>query len=67
VYGANTVPECGNASSYCGIKNQKYPDKRAMGYPFDRVIKAKNCKEFLLPNMKLQNIKILFKEQCHLK
>ncbi|GFT57366.1 hemocyanin F chain [Nephila pilipes] len=62
VDGPNTVPECGNASSYCGIKNQKYPDKRAMGFPFDRVIKAKSTKDFLLPNMKLQNVKIQFKE-----
>ncbi|GFT57363.1 hemocyanin F chain [Nephila pilipes] len=62
VDGPNSPSECGDASSYCGIKNQKYPDKRAMGFPFDRVIKAKNTKEFLLPNMKLQNVKIHFKE-----
>ncbi len=27
-----------NSVSYCGIRNKKYPDKRAMGYPFDRNI-----------------------------
>jgi hypothetical protein len=25
--------------SYCGLKDKKYPDKRAMGYPFDRPFK----------------------------
>ncbi|XP_012266497.2 phenoloxidase 1 [Athalia rosae] len=29
---------CTDASSYCGIKDSKYPDARAMGYPFDRRI-----------------------------
>ncbi|GFR08093.1 hemocyanin F chain, partial [Trichonephila clavata] len=56
----HVVPECKNSTSYCGLQNQKYPDKRAMGFPFDRAIKAKNIEEFLLPNMKLQNIKIRF-------
>ncbi|GFR02629.1 hemocyanin F chain [Trichonephila clavata] len=60
VDGPHVVPECKSSTSYCGIRNQKYPDKRAMGYPFDRAIKAKNIEQFLLPNMKLQNIKIQF-------
>ncbi|GFU41367.1 hemocyanin F chain [Trichonephila clavipes] len=57
---SHIVPECKNSTSYCGLQNQKYPDKRAMGYPFDRSIKANNIEKFLLPNMKLQNIKIQF-------
>ncbi|PRD19547.1 UNVERIFIED_CONTAM: Hemocyanin F chain [Trichonephila clavipes] len=57
---SHIVPQCKNSTSYCGLKNQKYPDKRAMGYPFDRSIKVSNIEEFLLPNMKLQNIKIQF-------
>ncbi|GAB6030166.1 Polyphenol oxidase 1 [Chamberlinius hualienensis] len=32
------LPEktCGDAASYCGVRDQKYPDKRNMGFPFDR-------------------------------
>jgi hypothetical protein len=28
------------SSSYCGLKDQKYPDKKAMGFPFDRKIEG---------------------------
>lgn len=28
--------KCDDASSYCGVRDSKYPDKRAMGFPFDR-------------------------------
>ncbi|GFT57369.1 hemocyanin F chain [Nephila pilipes] len=62
VYGPEDESKCEGSPSYCGIKDRKYPDKRAMGYPFDRVIKARSIEEFLLPNMKLQNIKIQFME-----
>lgn len=27
---------CNDSYSFCGLRDQKYPDKRAMGYPFDR-------------------------------
>lgn len=27
---------CNEAFSFCGLRNQKYPDLRPMGYPFDR-------------------------------
>lgn len=27
---------CNDAYSFCGLRDQKYPDTRAMGYPFDR-------------------------------
>lgn len=27
---------CNDAYSFCGLKDQKYPDTRAMGYPFDK-------------------------------
>ncbi|XP_058983168.1 phenoloxidase 2 [Musca domestica] len=32
------VPEslCNDSSSFCGLKDKLYPDKRSMGYPFDR-------------------------------
>ena len=28
-----------NSTSYCGVEGGEYPDKRAMGYPFDRPFK----------------------------
>lgn len=29
-------PECCTSISYCGLQSLEYPDKTAMGYPFDR-------------------------------
>uniref|UniRef100_A0A2M4CTY5 Putative prophenoloxidase 9 n=1 Tax=Anopheles darlingi TaxID=43151 RepID=A0A2M4CTY5_ANODA len=29
--------DCNDSHSYCGLQDQKYPDKRAMGFPFDRI------------------------------
>uniref|UniRef100_A0A2L2Y4P5 Hemocyanin subunit B n=1 Tax=Parasteatoda tepidariorum TaxID=114398 RepID=A0A2L2Y4P5_PARTP len=43
--------ECIDAVSYCGAKDQLFPDKRAMGFPFDREIKAFNYDEWKQPNM----------------
>ncbi|KAG8177965.1 hypothetical protein JTE90_014708 [Oedothorax gibbosus] len=34
--GANVKTICNDAVSYCGAKDQKYPDKKPMGFPFDR-------------------------------
>ncbi|XP_046649864.1 phenoloxidase subunit 1-like [Daphnia pulicaria] len=34
--GDDTKKLCRNAASYCGILDDKYPDKRPMGFPFDR-------------------------------
>jgi len=62
VSGANDHASCTDAVSYCGAKDQKYPDKKAMGFPFDRVIKARTIAEFSSPNMKFQDVKIQFKE-----
>ncbi|GFU04311.1 hemocyanin F chain [Nephila pilipes] len=62
VYGPEDDSKCGSSPSYCGVKDRKYPDKRAMGYPFDREIKARSIEEFLLPNINLQKVKIQFKE-----
>ncbi|GFT90426.1 hemocyanin B chain [Nephila pilipes] len=43
--------ECIDAVSYCGAKDQLYPDKRAMGFPWDREIVANNFNEWRQPNM----------------
>ncbi|PZC83581.1 hypothetical protein B5X24_HaOG207564 [Helicoverpa armigera] len=50
---------CVEASSFCGLKDRKYPDRRAMGFPFDRPSStATNIEDFILPNMGLQDITI---------
>ncbi|XP_077295280.1 phenoloxidase subunit 2-like isoform X2 [Arctopsyche grandis] len=53
---------CSDAFSFCGIKDRLYPDRRSMGYPFDRPPNARftAVEDFLQPNMKLQDIKIRF-------
>lgn len=39
---ASRRKNCDDAHSFCGLKDKKYPDKRTMGYPFDRNIKNAN-------------------------
>lgn len=40
------IKECCNKSavSYCGVRDNKYPDKKPMGFPFDRNIQDNNAK-----------------------
>ncbi|KFM73502.1 Hemocyanin D chain, partial [Stegodyphus mimosarum] len=51
---------CSDAVSYCGAKDQKYPDKRAMGFPFDRHIKARTPSQFQTSNMSFSEIRIQY-------
>ncbi|XP_055838203.1 phenoloxidase 2-like [Episyrphus balteatus] len=53
---------CGDAESFCGLKDKLYPDKRSMGFPFDRPISSGNLGEFTnqYPNMAITPIKIVF-------
>nr|CCA94913.1 hemocyanin subunit 1 [Endeis spinosa] len=53
---------CKDAVSYCGSKDEKYPDKKPMGFPFDRKIGFNRLSNFLTPNMKSTEVRILFKE-----
>ncbi|XP_063705143.1 phenoloxidase 2-like [Culicoides brevitarsis] len=59
------VGTCNQAASFCGIRDRKYPDRRPMGYPFDRVPRAgvDTMSSFLTPNMKLQDVKVVFTDQ----
>lgn len=55
---------CVEASSFCGLRDKKYPDRRAMGFPFDRPSStATNIEDFILPNMGLQDITIRLTNQ----
>lgn len=53
---------CNDAASFCGLKDQKYPDKRAMGFPFDRPYKVADLTEFknLGTNMAVGECEIKF-------
>ncbi|KPJ14807.1 Phenoloxidase subunit 2 [Papilio machaon] len=54
-----TEMTCKQASSFCGLRDKKYPDKRAMGFPFDRPsATATNIEDFILPNMALVDLTI---------
>lgn len=59
------VGQCTQASPYCGIRDRKYPDRKAMGYPFDRVARqgVNNISSFLTPNMRTQEITITFNDR----
>lgn len=45
--------QCDDASSYCGVRDRRYPDRRAMGFPFDRNARAgvNTLQQFLSSNM----------------
>lgn len=47
------VGTCNDAASYCGIRDRMYPDKKPMGYPFDRLPRSgsDSLASFLTPNM----------------
>lgn len=53
---------CNDAAVFCGLKDQKYPDKRNMGFPFDRPHKAARLEDFknLATNMALGECAIKF-------
>lgn len=44
---------CNDASSFCGVRDRLYPDRRPMGFPFDRLPRqnADRLDRFLTPNM----------------
>lgn len=47
------VGTCNDAASFCGVRDRLYPDRRSMGYPFDRLGRqgADRLQQFLTPNM----------------
>lgn len=53
---------CEGAMIFCGMKDSRYPDKRPMGYPFDRMPRTgvDTMRDFLLPNMFTQDVVIRF-------
>ncbi|XP_050510953.1 phenoloxidase 1-like [Diabrotica virgifera virgifera] len=58
---------CNDADSYCGLKDKLYPDKRSMGYPFDRQPRdnVDTLADFLTPNMRVQQVNIMFSNKTY--
>jgi tyrosinase len=56
---------CNDAASYCGVRDRLYPDRKAMGYPFDRLNRAGSdtMAQFLTPNMRTQDVSIVFNDR----
>ncbi|XP_061400199.1 phenoloxidase 2-like [Musca vetustissima] len=54
------VGACSDAASYCGVRDRLYPDRRAMGYPFDRLPRqgVDRLVQFLTPNMSIVDVTI---------
>nr|CCA94925.1 hemocyanin subunit d [Mastigoproctus giganteus] len=65
VGGSSQAHLCSDALSYCGVKDEKYPDKRAMGFPFDRTITQRFPTQFSTHNMSFTDIRIQFVEAKH--
>ncbi|XP_055703868.1 phenoloxidase 1-like [Phlebotomus papatasi] len=54
---------CNDNSVYCGVRDRKYPDKRAMGFPFDRTLQFQSIEDFAdRDNMALMDFKIRHKD-----
>jgi hypothetical protein len=55
---------CRDGVSFCGLRDLKYPDARAMGFPFDRIprVGVNSLNDFLTPNMSLQQITVRFSD-----
>ncbi|XP_077289769.1 prophenoloxidase 2 [Arctopsyche grandis] len=63
------VGTCNDSDSYCGIRDRLYPDRRNMGYPFDRMPRqgADTLADFLTPNMRVQDVTITFTDRTVLR
>ncbi|XP_045454384.1 phenoloxidase subunit 1-like [Melitaea cinxia] len=57
---------CSDAASYCGVRDRKYPDRRPMGFPFDRRSRAATLRDFLTPNMAVSDCVIRFKDEVRI-
>ncbi|KAL4705469.1 hypothetical protein ACJJTC_001017 [Scirpophaga incertulas] len=63
----DTVGSCNDAASYCGIRDRRYPDRRPMGFPFDRPAGAAALQDFLTPNMATRACTIRFTDATRLR
>ncbi|GAB0086196.1 Hemocyanin, N-terminal [Sergentomyia squamirostris] len=54
------VGTCNDAFSFCGVRDRRYPDRKPMGFPFDRLPRqgSDRLNTFLTSNMFVQDITI---------
>uniref|UniRef100_A0A182NH37 Tyrosinase copper-binding domain-containing protein n=1 Tax=Anopheles dirus TaxID=7168 RepID=A0A182NH37_9DIPT len=54
---------CNDSHSFCGLRDKKYPDRRAMGYPFDRrtADTVRTLDDFVTPNANMKSATIQVK------
>lgn len=59
------VGTCNDAASFCGVRDRLYPDRRPMGFPFDRLSGAgvDRISTFIRPNMSLTDVSIVHTDQ----
>lgn len=60
---------CNDASSFCGVRDRLYPDRRPMGFPFDRLPRqgADALQQFLTPNMFVSQCTIVHTDRTVLR
>lgn len=63
------VGNCSDAASYCGVRDRLYPDRKPMGYPFDRLARqgTDRLTNFLTPNMIVEEVNIVHVDQTVLR
>lgn len=59
------VGQCTQAAPYCGIRDRLFPDRKPMGFPFDRMGRqgVNNLAGFMTPNMGSTEISIVFNDR----
>lgn len=63
------VGTCNDSASYCGVRDRRYPDRKPMGYPFDRLPRqgADRLSSFMTPNMRRVDVNVVHRDQTVLR
>lgn len=58
------VGTCNDSASYCGVRDRMYPDRKPMGYPFDRLPRtgSDRLNTFLTPNMFVTDVTLFHQD-----
>lgn len=61
----NLVGLCNDAASFCGVRDRMYPDRKPMGFPFDRLARSgvDRLSQFLTQNMATTTCTIFHNER----
>lgn len=63
------IGTCNDASSFCGVRDRLYPDRRPMGFPFDRLARqgVNSLQQFLSTNMATISCSIVHEDRTVLR